>query len=322
MNGKLVLSLDFELLWGLAGWNKKQVDSYLPNIKRACLALDEILSLFKKYDLKCTIAFVGAMNHISFEDLVNRNEVLFPSYEEKLFSSFYSFFSPAVVGRYPDSLCFAYDIIEKLKTNVDVELASHTYSHYYCLERGQAIQSFERDIKYAVENASQSGLHLSTIIFPRNQVTNKYLNVCANYGLTHYRGMLGGLLYSPDKTRFRYSWKGALRFLDAYINISGYNTYDLSTVQGTASLINVPGSRFFRPYSKVFSLLEKLKLQRIKKSMRHAALTGEIYHLWWHPHNFGENTDKNLRELESLCRYYKFLHEKYNYQSIFISELK
>lgn len=96
----------------------------------------------------------------------------------------------------------------------------------------------------------------------------------------------------------------------------------MSTVQGTASLINVPGSRFLRPYSKVFSLLEKLKLQRIKKSMRHAALTGEIYHLWWHPHNFGENTDKNLRELESLCRYYQFLHDKYNYQSIFISELK
>ena len=56
--GKLVISLDFELFWGLAGWDKTLLDGYKPRIEGAINALQKILEVFKKYDVKCSIAFV------------------------------------------------------------------------------------------------------------------------------------------------------------------------------------------------------------------------------------------------------------------------
>ena len=49
--------------------------------------------------------------------------------------------------------------------------------------------------------------------------------------------------------------------------------------------------------------------------MKKAAKLGKVFHLWWHPHNIGKNTDKNIRQLEELFQYYKVLEEKYSFKS-------
>jgi hypothetical protein len=67
--------------------------------------------------------------------------------------------------------------------------------------------------------------------------------------------------------------------------------------------------------------LEPFKLWRIKGQMLRAAKKGEIYHLWWHPHNFGSHTDLNLREAEELFSYYSMLNVKYGMQSSTMTEV-
>lgn len=320
MIGHFVISLDFELVWGLAGWNITQVESYSTNIKNAKTALKDIVEMLEKYDMKCTIGYVGAMNFSCISELRLDKNTVIPSYKNKQFASFISLL-PYAEKELNVDLFFAKSEIAYLKSRANIELASHTYSHYYCLEEGQSIDDFENDLIKTIENAELHGIKLASIIFPRNQVNDTYLKICKNRGFTHFRGMLNNTLYEPSKTSFRYSPIGALRFLDTYFNISGSNTYSIDTTMGK-ELIDVPGSRFFRPYSKRLSFLERLKIRRIKDSMADAARNGRIYHLWWHPHNFGANMRENILQLEEICCFFDLLRKQYDFRSSFLSEIK
>ena len=55
--------------------------------------------------------------------------------------------------------------------------------------------------------------------------------------------------------------------------------------------------------------------------MEYAALHGEVYHLWWHPHNFGANMEKNLEKLEYVLKCYKKCHEQYGMESYSMADL-
>ena len=58
-----------------------------------------------------------------------------------------------------------------------------------------------------------------------------------------------------------------------------------------------------------------LQLYKIKKSLKQAAAQGEVFHLWWHPHNFGQHMEDNLNMLEEVLIYYTLLKDKYNIKS-------
>lgn len=316
--GTFVISLDFELLWGLSGWTDMQIDEYVQNIEGAKNALNRILDLFTKYDIKCTIAFVGGMNNKTLAEFWKNAPALRPRYKNELFSSYESLL-PKVGLRYPSDLFFCEEVVSELAENPRVELASHTFSHYYCREEGPTIDEFDADLGAAVANAPKSAVNLKTMIFPRNQVPSAYLDVCSRHGFTHYRGNFESYLYRSEQTPKRYSIRRALRLIDTYLNISGYNCYSSPIKDG--NLINVPGSRFLRPYTAALSILEPLKLRRITRSLKYAARHGLIYHLWWHPHNFGRNTDINIGQLERLCQCYSQLRDRHKMQNKWICEL-
>ena len=52
-----------------------------------------------------------------------------------------------------------------------------------------------------------------------------------------------------------------------------------------------------------------------------AAIKGEMYHLWWHPHNFGANIDENFYNLEQILKHFNYCRNKYKMQSFTMSEL-
>ena len=318
MNGTFIISLDFELLWGLSGWNHNQIEGYRSHVEGSQLALKRILEVLARHDMKCTIAFVGGMNCRSTDELNKIAPKLRPQYRNSLFSS-YKFLIPNINKLYPNNLIFCKDIITELSQNSNIELASHTFSHYYCLEKGQNSQEFEADICTAINEAMNNGILFKTIIFPRNQVSTDYLNICSQYGLTHYRGNLETFLYRSEHTPQKYSIKRILRLLDTYINLSGYNTYMYPQIE--EKMINVPGSRFFRPFSSNLFFLEPLKIKRILDSMKYAAKHSQIYHLWWHPHNFGLHTEENIKQLEIICECYQTMRKQYGMECKFISEI-
>jgi hypothetical protein len=64
-----------------------------------------------------------------------------------------------------------------------------------------------------------------------------------------------------------------------------------------------------------------MKIDRIKNEMERAAQHGEIYHLWWHPHNFGHYPKESMDGLEEILNHFAMCKEKYGMQSLSMGEI-
>ena len=105
---------------------------------------------------------------------------------------------------------------------------------------------------------------------------------------------------------------------DAYIPL-GKKTYRLNGLKDKKPIEQM-ASRFLRP-SEETDLLRRLKLNRVKREMETAAKKNEIYHLWWHPHNFGDHPERSMRDLNEILSHFMSLHKDYNFQSLNMAEL-
>ena len=57
-------------------------------------------------------------------------------------------------------------------------------------------------------------------------------------------------------------------------------------------------------------------MRNIKKEMEQAAVSGGLFHLWWHPHNFGTHPEECLLELDEVLEHYNVLRETYGFMSL------
>ena len=314
-NGKFILSLDFELHWGVMP--NRSVKDYEKNLEGTRLAVDGILQLFTIYGVHCTWATVGFLFYDSKEHLMrDLHKVNKPTYEDTSFDS-YKIIPQIGASECLDPYHYASAVIHKIKETSHQEIATHTYSHYFCLEDGQNAEQFESDLQQAITVAKITNIDLSSIVFPRNQYNDCYLQICRDYGITAVRTNPTGYIYKARKRKNESILIRILRFIDAYINFSGFQVSD---IEKSDSMYMLKASRFLRPYSNALPCLEWLKIRRIKTEMTYAAKMGKVYHLWWHPHNFGINTMENLKMLESILEHYKELGNEYGFKSINMKE--
>ena len=71
-----------------------------------------------------------------------------------------------------------------------------------------------------------------------------------------------------------------------------------------------------RPFTKKIKAFEKLRLKRITDSMTYAAKNNLAYHLWWHPHNFGNDPIASMGELRQIISWYLMLRDKYGMENL------
>jgi hypothetical protein len=50
--------------------------------------------------------------------------------------------------------------------------------------------------------------------------------------------------------------------------------------------------------------------------MEQAAASGKILHLWWHPHNFGRDTELNTSGLRRLLRVFAECRDRFGFRSM------
>lgn len=316
--GTLVISLDYELMWGMIDCATK--DGYgQTNVKQVSEVINRMIALFEKYDVHATFATVGMIMYPNAKELLADIPQVHPSYQQSVMSPYEHDY---ILQIKPEEEClfFQPEVVKEICKHKGMEMGTHTYCHYYCWAEGQTTEQFDADIKKAVEVATRNGVDLKSIIFPRNQVSDEHLKICARNGITSYRG--NALKYFDEP---KSKWEGIknrlCRLLDAYINMGGMTSIPYGKLERKEGLLNVCASRMLRPYSPKLSFLEGLRLRRIKKEMVHAAKNGEMYHLWWHPHNFGANMEDNLRILENIMKTYKDCHDKYDMQSLTMNEI-
>ena len=279
------------------------------------MAIPRMLELFQKYGIHTTWATVGfqfAGNYNELKDCFPPVE-LRPTYENDALSSYRCF-----GGIGPDEQaapCFyARSLIETIAAVPGQEIASHTFSHFYCREAGQTTEQFRADMQAAKAIAAKFGYDVKSVILPRNQCEPEYTSVLTELGFTSYRDEENDWIHEKVKIR---PLMRLLRLADVYLPLTGQGGYDPKIEDG---IVNLVGSRMYKPYFKRLSFLEGLKIHRIKKQMLHAAKKGLTFHLWWHPHNVGVHTDLHMAQLEKIFSYYQKLKEKYGMRSLNMDE--
>ncbi len=130
-----------------------------------------MLDLFEEFGIAATWATVGFLFAASCQELESFYPAVRPEYENPVLSPYQE---PLGDGEEDDPFHFAPSLIEVICKRPRQEIGTHTFSHYYCLERGQTRAAFRADLKSAVAVARKYGFLLRSIVFPRNQSNPDY----------------------------------------------------------------------------------------------------------------------------------------------------
>lgn len=315
--GSLVISLDFELMWGII--DRSNPLEYEKNLNGVRRAIPLILNIFEMNNIHATWGVVGLLARESIEESIATIPFHIPQYTDKRLSS-YEHFDEA--NNYNKNYLFAKDLIREIAATPNQEIGSHTYSHYYCLEDGSDKESFNDDIELAKEALKDFNNNITTLIFPRNQINADFTGIMKDQQIKNYRGTESAWYYRPENEHgLSLYLKKIFRLLDSYINLAGDECYGYNEICDRNGLNNIRSSRFLRPYSEKLAKLERIRLHRIKMQMKHAAQRHQVFHMWWHPHNFGINIEQNIDNLKQLIDYYALLNKKYGMKSLNMNEI-
>lgn len=319
--GTFIISLDFELHWG--GFEKWLLENYKQYFLNTRKVIPEMLGLFRQHEVHVTWAGVGMLFHTTRESLIKNVPVQKPSYAFHELSA-YNFMEEKGIGvsEEDDPFHFAGSIVKQIIDTPFQELGSHTFAHYYCNEEGQTVGQFRADLRAAQASAAMYNKKLRSLVFPRNQFNEEYLRVCYEEGFIAVRDNPRDWFWNIQSTQQESHWKRLNRGVDAYWPIGKKNTYPLKSVLHREGLpLCIPASRLLRPYRPNEFFLNTLKIARINSEMERAARKNEVYHLWWHPHNFGNYPQESLQGLERILNNFAMCRERFGMQSLGMGEV-
>ena len=313
-NGTFVVSLDFEMFWGIADFA-----SYAENeqrIKKVHAVVPRLLALFETYGIHATWATVGALMTENAEAFLKGLPApLAPQTKRTLFRM--GLLAEQQAYQCPKDIIFAPELVQMVADTSNQEIGTHTYSHYYCDIPVSSPQEFRGELRSAAKAAECYGRVIRSIVFPRNQVGRDYVSTAIEEGVPIYRGVEKSWL-NRLKGKHPRLWR-VLWYLDNYLPIHPRYSYAMREISdGTG--FNVRNSRFFKPYKAKYAYLEGLKVRRYCGEIRRAAKHGEVYHIYLHPHNFAENTEINFGQFERLLKCFRSMQERYGMRSMTMQE--
>lgn len=314
-SGKFIISLDCEMLWGMRDHADKS-SVYGSSVLAGHDNMKNLLYLFEKYDIHATWAFVGMCLLENKDEIIKHSAERRPSYQNRRLNN-YSYIEKDYEEEGTDNYYYSGDMAGFVAQFPNQEIATHTFSHYYCLEKGQKKEEFEEDLKCSLLTMEEKlNEYPVSIIFPRNQVNSDYLSILENYGICRYRG----------KQKYRSTNKNVFgkvnRALFRYFTIPAFScTYKIEKQIRDRKLLNIPSTSFFEIYNGKNERMAKRYITVFKNVMTLAARTGRTVHLCFHPHNLGQYTSINMERLEELLGHYSYLNKKYGFKSCSMREI-
>ena len=143
--GALVISLDFELHWGV----RDHVDRHDPLYRRlpeARRAVHDLTALFAARNIRATWATVGFLFASTRQELDAHLPNERPTYERPDLDPYVETIG---LDEEQDPEHLAGSLVELIATTAGQEVGSHTFSHYYCLDPGQEESMFRADLTAA-----------------------------------------------------------------------------------------------------------------------------------------------------------------------------
>lgn len=292
--GGLVVSLDFELHWG----SRDRVRPGTPGASTYLRTRDvvpRLAALFAARGIRVTWATVGFLFARSRGELDEVTPERRPRYRRPELDPYAE---PVGADEGEDPLHLAASLVDLVAATPGQEIGSHTFSHFYCLEQGQDEHAFRADLAAAQALAARRGLHLHSLVLPRNQWNPAYRQAVRDAGFVCFRGPQASWAHRSRRQDEHGRAARAARLVDTYAGLRPPPTTAWDEVAGPDGLCDVPASAFLRPYSPQRARLEPRRHARLVSGLRHAARRGRLFHLWWHPHNFATYPDESFGVLE------------------------
>lgn len=308
----LVLSLDFELHWGVR--DKVGRTAFAKQAVGARDAAAWMLELFEDNDVACTWATVGALMARDSEELGALWPAHMPSYHRAAFDA-----SVELSRGIQPELHLAHRLVERIARSRRQELATHTFSHFLCAEKGADVETFRADLEAAKKAAALHGIRLQSIVFPRNQITAPMLRICREEGLCAYRGHARWPDGGTRRTEQHHPLLRLGRLAESVLPLA--RPLPAHAREDEHGMVNVPASRFFRVPLIKSARTSQLALRKVLAEMRTVAERGGLYHLWWHPHNLAIEDSKSRRQLECVVRHFCYLRSRFGMVSSSMAEV-
>ena len=280
---RFVLSLDFELRWGVHDAYGLDFSGYRANLEGGRHAVPPLLELFRQYGTHATWATVGAIGCRDWAEYFARAPRP-PKYAKA---------SLAIKPEYADldpegRLHFAPHLIGLVRDTPGQELGTHTFSHLYLRERGITAEDVAADLAAArALFVERFGVTPETLVFPRNQAA--FIETVREAGIKVWRGNPGPWYYDCEDSEHNGLLPRALKLLDG-LNPLRRQSFPVEGDMTRASMflrLNLPPA------------LWPLHLGRIRGELA-SLKSGEVFHLWFHPHNLGTDTALRLSRVEQV----------------------
>lgn len=309
-NPVLVISLDFELHWGrFDKYPIREWQEYYRNTKQV---IPEILALFEKHEIHATWATVGMLLAENWEEWHAYSPRVKPEFLQKDKSAYqWGDYQPELEG------LFAPELVKLISQTKGQELGSHTFSHFYTGEKGSNLNAFQADLEACKRIFwDKMSINPTSLVFPRNQYDDSVLKRASEAGFKTFRTNPKDWFW--ENTARETLMKKIFRTGDTLLPL-GHRT-SFPEIDQKKDWTEIPASRLLRPFREG-SIFNSRRIERIKAELVESCNRKEIYHLWWHPHNFGFLPQENLSILEDLLDFIAELKSRFDLQSLNMDEL-
>ena len=311
--GAFVISLDFELFWGVR--DTRTLANFGQNILGGREVIPVLLDVFAAREIRATWATVGFLFCADKEELLASLPRLRPDYDDTRLSP-YGDIEDIGPNERSDPYHFGQSLVCRIKSYEDQEIGTHTFSHFYCLERGGSPEALRSDLETAKALAAKLGVRIDSIVFPRNQFSYEHLRIARELGITAFRGNQRIWFHRASREAEQTLTKRAVRLIDTYVPVAGAHIHEPELIE---DMVDVAASHFLRPAHGNY--LDQAQFMRISSAMTRAAKTNTLFHLWWHPHNFGVDVNTNIAFLVRLLDHFTQLQHRFGMRSLTMRDL-
>ena len=201
----LLISADFELAWAWR-YTKSTTTPLQKALKKAQLEREnvpKIINLCEQYNIPITWATVG---HLFLDSCKNDNGLPHSNLPRlrKFENDYWKFegedwFEYDPCTNYKEAPCwYAPDLIKKiLNSEVDHEIACHTFSHIDCREEVCTAEIMYNELKECQDIAYKWGIEMESFVHPGHTIGN--LDTLSKQGFTNYRTNYRNVLGYPQK---------------------------------------------------------------------------------------------------------------------------
>lgn len=308
--GVFTISLDFELIWGT-------LDLYGPGrfietCRRERIVVERLLDLFAEFEVSATWCTVGHL----FLGECSRNhgnshpEIVRPS-PEWVPHEWFSHDPGGTEASHP--VFYGRGLIEKIRAcAVPQEIGCHTFSHVILGDPGCSRATAESELAACVKLAEELGIQMRSFVFPRNRVGHR--DVLRAFHFTSYR--------SPEPQWYE-KWPGAVKRAGHLFNVLAATEPPVGLPErDSEGLWHTPASMLWFPMKpgRLYNPVA-FTVKRAKKGLDAAVRRNRVFHLWFHPTDMAEDTERMLNGLRAVLEHARALRNRGDLQVLPMGEL-